>query len=99
MKIKTDQATVDALKAAMQDIDGHPENVRVYLAGMGWGGPSFGLALDELHDDDYVDNSNDIPFVMEKSTFDRFGDMEIKSMGDGFSVIPALYQGGGGCSC
>ena len=26
--------------------------LRIYIAGYGWGGPSFGLALDDLKDDD-----------------------------------------------
>lgn len=35
MKIQTNQETVDAIKALVEQQKDQPENVRVYIAGMG----------------------------------------------------------------
>ncbi len=89
MKIKTDQATIDALKDAMKEMGGENKKIRVLMVGMGWGGPRYGIALDELKDTDYLDDSNDVHFIMDKDEYDQMGDMEVIKAGDGFSVMKA----------
>ena len=53
-------------------------SIRVFLSGMGWGGPSFNLALDEQKDEDLVTNVEDFNFLVEKSLNDQFGTFEIE---------------------
>ena len=42
------------------------KTLRVFLAGQGWGGPVFNLALDEQKEDDVVTKINEITFLIEK---------------------------------
>ena len=44
-------------------------HIRIYVSGMGWGGPRYGLTLDESvqEDKDVVEEAEGIKFVYEKS--------------------------------
>ena len=90
MKIQTNQETVDAIKALVEQQKDQPENVRVYIAGMGWGGPSFGLTLDEFNNEsDLIDDSNDVNFVMAKEIHEQVGDIINELTAGGYMVKPA----------
>ncbi|MBH9841317.1 Fe-S cluster assembly protein HesB, partial [Clostridioides difficile] len=52
MKITLPETAIDTLISILKDNQDKPNNIRVYFAGDGWGGPSFGLALDEKKEDD-----------------------------------------------
>lgn len=45
MKIQTNQETIGAMKAVMADQE--HDGIRIYIAGMGCSGPTFGLTLDK----------------------------------------------------
>lgn len=102
MKIVVDDFTIDQI-AAIIDNQNETEdtNVRVYIAGMSCSGPAFGLALDKKTDEDLVYESSKLTFVMEKELYDRFGDIVIESVGEGFRVMPTdpSLMGGGCSSC
>ena len=100
MKIKTNQETVDAIKALLEQQKDQADNVRIYIAGMGWGGPSFGLTLDELNkEDDLVDESQEVKFLMAKDIYDQVGDMLVELTAGGYLVKP-LGQSDADCgSC
>lgn len=103
MKIQTNQETVDAIKAVMEKQPDRPAIVRVFMAGMGCAGPSFGLSLDELKDGDLVDESSGVKFVMTQELFDQFGEIKVEFMENGYYVAPVNQQEsacgscGGGC--
>lgn len=100
MKVIIDAMAIDAIDSIIKEQNTDDTDVRIYLAGMGWAGPSFGLALDKQADDDFVDDSTKLKFVMEKELYERFGDILIESVGEGFRVIPADDSLMGGCgSC
>lgn len=40
--------------------------LRIYVAGFGWGGPKFGLSLDEVKEGDVVKESDGLKFVVDK---------------------------------
>lgn len=73
--------------------------LRVYIAGYGWGGPSFGLALDEQKDGDTKIVVDDYTFLIEEGLQESFGKFTIDYSDNwlrkGFSVIPDR----GGASC
>ena len=104
MKVLTNQDTIDAIKDVVKEQPDFPGTVRLYLAGMGWSGPSFGLSLDGIKDTDLKDDSNDIVFIMDKDLFEQVGEMKVEFLGNGYYVAPAA-QGesadcgscGGGC--
>ena len=64
--------------------------VRVYVAGFGWGGPSLGLALDELKDEDKVFDQETFKVVVNSDELSNIGNVEIdfrdNQWGSGFSV-------------
>ncbi len=74
--------------------------LKLYIASHGWGGPSFGLALEEPKENDEVIKSGEFNFVMGKELSKQYGaftiDYSDHGMKRGFSVIPD--RGGSSCS-
>lgn len=89
MKIVTNAETVAEIQKILDSQPEQPQNVRIFLAGMGWSGPTLGLSLDEKKDADLVDDSNDVTFLMDKSLHDQMGDVKVQFMGNGYLVVPA----------
>lgn len=99
MQIITNLETTNEIKKIIAGNTGQPGNVRIYIAGIGWSGPSFGLALDELKDEDMTCNFEGINFVMEKTVYDQFGDFKVEYQGGGYIVTPVNQEPGGCGSC
>lgn len=89
MKILTNIETTDAIKTVLEAQSDKPQNIRLFMAGSGWSGPSFGLALDEQKENDFAENVNDVNFVMDKDAHSQFGDMSIEFLNGGYMVKPA----------
>ena len=103
MKITLPESAVKTLKDILQDNQDRPQTIRVYLAGIGWGGPSFGIALDEQKDSDVAYEVEGLQFIMDKNEYAQHGDIVIEDTGYGFRVIPESMKNdqggcGGGCS-
>lgn len=97
--IKTNLETVNEIKKIIDANIGQGDCVRVYLAGMGCSGPSFGLALDDKKDGDEYYESEGLGFVMQKSFFEQFGSFIIEFQDGGYLVHPEVMpEGMGGCS-
>lgn len=99
MKIFTNVETVNEIKKIIESQTEQPDNVRIYIAGMGWSGPSFGLALDELKEDDVKDTFEETNFIMEKYVFEQFGDFRVEYSGGGYLVAPTDQQESDCSSC
>ena len=67
MKIKVTPSAVEELKAKIAD-QGGKSGVRVYVAGSGWGGPTFGLTLDESKEKDSVYEVEGIKILFDSET-------------------------------
>ncbi len=89
MKVMTTPETVAEVKKILDSQPQQPRNVRIFLAGMGWSGPTLGLSLDEKKDTDLVDDTNEVTFLMDKALHDQMGDIKIEFMGNGYLVVPA----------
>ena len=103
MKITLPESAVKTLKDILQDNQDRPQTIRVYFAGIGWGGPSFGIALDEQKDSDTSYEVDGLTFIMDKNEYAQHGDIVIEDTGFGFRVIPENMKNdqggcGGGCS-
>ena len=103
MKITLPESAVKTLKDILQDNQDRPQTIRVYFAGIGWGGPSFGIALDEQKDSDTSYEVDGLTFIMDKNEYAQHGDIVIEDTGYGFRVIPENIKNdegacGGGCS-
>lgn len=71
---------------------GTEKPLRIYVAGFGWGGPSFGIALDEQKDGDIVTEIDDMTFLVEKDfgeSFSKFTvDYSDSLLRKGFVILP-----------
>ena len=76
------------------------KSLRIYIASYGWGGPSFGLALDEPKDGDENFKVDEFNFVIESGLSDNYGKFTVDYSDNwlrrGFNVTPD--RSGGGCS-
>lgn len=93
----TDKAKMELKKVIETKKTDKP--LRIYIASYGWGGPSFGLALDEPKEDDESLKVDDFNFVIENGLKDNYGKFTV-DYGDswlrrGFTVTPD--RGGSGC--
>jgi hypothetical protein len=66
---------------------------------MGWSGPSFGLTLDELSENDLKDETNDVTFIMAKDIYEQVGDIQVELSGGGYMVRPVEQSASDCGSC
>ena len=97
MKVTLPESAIKTLKDILNDNQERPKTIRIYFAGIGWGGPSFGIALDEQKADDVEYNVDGLSFIMNKDEYAKYGDISIVDTGFGFKVIPENMDGGSGC--
>lgn len=73
--------------------------LRIYVAGYGWAGPTFGIALDEHKEGDIETKVEDFTFLMDgllQENFDKFTiDYNDNWLRKGFTVIPNGQEPGG----
>jgi Fe-S cluster assembly iron-binding protein IscA len=97
MKVTLPQSAVETLKDIINDNQDRPKTIRVYFAGTACSGPSFGLALDDMAQDDVFCETEGLSFVMNKAEYEQYGDILIEDTGYGFRVIPENMKDQGGC--
>ena len=92
MKIDVTNTAREELVKVLANKKNENKLLRIYIAGYGWGGPSFGLALDELKDDDIQVEEGEFKFVLEDLLTENFGSFTIDFSDNwlrrGFSVYP-----------
>lgn len=97
MKFAINNDTIEALKKALATKN--KSAVRVIIKGFGWGGPSFGVVLDEQQENDEVVEVNGVKIVADREFSFIFNDGKIVHtkglFGNSFSVV----NGRGGSSC
>lgn len=91
MKIEVTPKAKEELKRVLESRkDSKP--LRIYIASYGWGGPSFGLALDELKENDISLDADGFKFIIEDYLAENFNSFTIDYSNSwlrkGFSVIP-----------
>ena len=53
------------------------KDLRIYIQGMGWSGPSFGIALDEQKEGDQVVEKDNLKFLLDKDMVNNFNEFNI----------------------
>jgi HesB-like selenoprotein len=95
MRITIDDNTKASLSKALQERE--KEAVRIAIKGFGWGGPTFGVVLDEQKEDDDVFVVDEIKVVAEKEFSFLFDDTKIVEtkgyFGNSFNVITGRDSG------
>lgn len=100
MNINVTEKAQEELKKILDKKGSESKSVRIYIAGVGWGGPSFGLALDEQKDGDDVTKIGDYTYLVEKDLLSTYGTFNVDYVNDwlrkGFHIVP--IRGGSTCS-
>lgn len=99
MKFNMSEETKASLLVSLEKKD--KDAVRIFIKGFGWGGPSFGVALDKQNDDDDVFQLENIKIVAEKEISFLFEDAVIGSRKGMFGDFYTVYKNGenGPSSC
>ena len=99
--VNMSELTYTEFEKFLQENNVISHDIRISLAGNGWGGPRFNLVLDGQKEDDNVTQIGDTKLLMKKSISDEFGVLTIKCGEEngtgGFSIEPENI-GHGACS-
>lgn len=100
--VKISPEALNELKNIIKEKQLESNSLRIFLSGMGWGGPSFNLALDEQKNEDLVTDSDELTFLVEKSLNEQYGVFEIEYFNEdgntGIFVQPSKTGEESGCS-
>ena len=99
MYFNTNEETTKEIKKIFEDQNDKPKNVRIFIAGIGWGGPSLGLGLDEKKAEDVYEEINGVTFIMAKDIYDQMGEITVEYKLNGYSVIPTDQEPSDCSSC
>merc|ERR1711879_289179 len=99
MYIATNKETCEKIKEILSAQADKPQNIRVFIAGMACSGPSFGLGLDNINEEDVTEVVEGINFILEKSVYDTVGEVKVEWVGNGYSVQPVNAQESACGSC
>jgi len=91
MRVDLTEKAKDELEKFMESREEN-KPLRIYIAGYGWGGPSFGLALDERKEGDISAEVGGYTFLVEEDLTAAFSSFTIDYsdswLRKGFSVLP-----------
>ena len=71
MNIKITKKALVETKKVLKEKNATSKKIRIFLAGIGWGGPTFNLALDEQKENDEIYSEDSVDFIADKSLIDQ----------------------------
>ena len=77
MNIKVTNKALDEIKKVLKEKNITSKKIRIFLAGIGWGGPTFNLALDEQKENDKIYSEESIDFIADKILIDQYRGFKI----------------------
>jgi len=72
MNINVTNKALKEIKKVLEEKNTTSKKIRIFLAGIGWGGPTFNLALDEQKENDKIYSANNVDFIADRSLIDQF---------------------------
>ena len=99
MKIDVTQRAQDELKKILEKKNSDGKILRLYIAGFGWGGPSFGLALDEQKENDVKHVVENLEFVVDTELTQQYNDFRIDYSDNWLRKGFSIYANGSSGSC
>ena len=72
----TNKALVE-IKKVLKEKNAASNKIRIFLAGIGWGGSTFNLALDEQKEDDVTYLEDNVAFVADKNLIEQYRGFKI----------------------
>lgn len=97
MKFSINENAVEPLKKTL--LDKGKSAVRIVIKGFGWGGPSFGVVLDEQKPEDDIVEVNGIKIVADKEFSFLFENGKISYSKGLFGSVFNVVAGKGQSSC
>ena len=99
MKIRVTDTASKQLKEMIRKSDQAQKKFRILLTGIGWGGPRFGIALDEQNKNDINFSTNELQFLIDQTLADKIDaftvDYKNFFLNKGFQVYPDGYTSSG----
>lgn len=77
MNINITEKAKEEMRKVLENKNSPNQPLRIYIAGVGWGGPSFGIALDEQKEEDQMVEVDDFKFVVEKDILSAYSNFNI----------------------
>ena len=77
MNINVTNKALNEIKKVLKEKNTTSKKIRIFLAGIGWGGPTFNLALDEQKENDEIYSEDSVDFIVDKSLIDQFRGFKI----------------------
>lgn len=75
--------------------------LRIFVKGIGWGGPTFGIALEEQKNEekDYDEEINGLKLLVEKDLLDQYKSFKVDYSDGWFRKGFSIQAGIGGSGC
>jgi len=100
MNIEISNKAQEELKKVLEQRDSQDKHLRIYIAGVGWSGPSFGMALDEQKQDDELTQVGEFKFVVDKDVKENYSGFYVDYSNEwlrrGFRINP-IGEGSSHC--
>lgn len=92
MNIEISNKAQEELKKVLEQKDSKDKLLRIYIAGIGWSGPSFGMALDEPKQDDELTQVGEFKFAVDKDAKENYSGFYVDYSNEwlrrGFRISP-----------
>ena len=77
MNISVTHKALNEIKKVLKEKNTTSKKIRIFLAGIGWGGPTFNLALDEQKENDKIYSEDSVDFIADESLIDQYRGFKI----------------------
>lgn len=77
MNISATHKALNEIKKVLKEKNTTSKKIRIFLAGIGWGGPTFNLALDEQKENDKIYSEDSVDFIADESLIDQYRGFKI----------------------
>lgn len=80
--------------AMKQLIDSGIKQMKVFISGFGWAGPTFGMVQGEPEDEDFIEEVNGVKFIIGKETSETVSILNIDYSNSWLRKGFSVYAGG-----
>ena len=77
MNINITKKALTEIKNVLKEKNTASKKIRIFLAGIGWGGPTFNLALDEQKENDEIYLEDSVDFIADRSLIEQYRGFKI----------------------
>lgn len=96
--IHISKEAIDALKEKY-NFDEKDKNVRIFIKGIGWGGPKFGITLDSVKENDQIKELDGITIIVENDLLELYSGFDIDFLDSWIGKDFVVLSTKGGSTC